>query len=132
VRLFGNTLRASYTISVELSKTTDQSNNLAEVKIMTKIIKGELEYRQFIVLEDGTEVQVRYNQDASLYEGTDVQLYEYQATEGKGDDKKQVTRYAVAVADALRAKRTSVKESVASMIASGMTAEEIVNKLAGK
>ncbi len=99
---------------------------------MTKVkaVTGTLEYRQFIVLEDGTEVRVRYNQDPALYAGTDVPLYEYKATEGKGEDKKEVTRFAVPFEQALRSKRASVKESVASMLASGLTAEEIVAKLA--
>ena len=91
---------------------------------------GKLEYRQFILLEDGTEVRVRYNQNPALYAGTDVPLYEYTAVEGKGNARKEVTRYAVPFEQALRSKRASVKDSVASMLASGLTAEEIVAKLA--
>lgn len=94
-------------------------------------IKGTLVYKQFITLEDGAEVQVRYNQNPELYAGTDVTLYEYTATEGKGDDRKEVTRYAVAIEDAKRAKRASVKDSVQSLLAQGFSAEEIVAKLAG-
>ena len=101
---------------------------------MTKAIKattGTLVYKQFIKLEDGSEVQVRYNQDPTLYAGTDTPLYAYTATEGKGDAKKEVTKYAVPFELARRATRTSTKESVSNMLASGMTAEEIVQKLAG-
>jgi len=97
----------------------------------TNTIKGSLVYKQFITLEDGNEVQVRYNQNPELYKGTDVTLYEYTATEGRGEDRKEVTRYAVAIEDAKRAKRTSVKENVQSLLAQGLTAEEIVAKLAG-
>lgn len=93
-------------------------------------VKGILEYRQFIVLEDGQEVRVRYNQDPILYQGTDVPVYEYTAKEGKGEDKTEVTRYAVPFDQALRSKRASIKESVTSMLAQGLTAEEIVAKLA--
>lgn len=99
---------------------------------MSKAIKGTLVYKQFITLADGTEVQVRYNQNPDLYKGTDVQLYEYTAKEGRGDNAREVTRYAVKVEDAKRATRATVKDSVASMLAQGMTAEEIVAKLAGK
>lgn len=94
-------------------------------------VAGTLVYKQFISLEDGTEVQVRYNQNPELYKGTEVTLYEYQATEGKGDDRKEVTRYAVAVADAKRAERTSTKAVMSSMladIASGMSADAILAK----
>lgn len=99
---------------------------------MTKVkaTQGTLEYRQFIVLEDGTDVRVRYNQDPALYEGTDVPLYAYIATEGKGDDKREVTRYAVPYEMALRAKRASVKDMLATLKAQGLTAEEIIAKLA--
>jgi hypothetical protein len=98
----------------------------------TSTIKGTLVYKQFITLDDGSEVQVRYNQDKDLYNGTDVTVYEYQASEGSGAERKQVTRYAVAVQDAIRATRTSTKESVSNMLASGLTAEQIVAKLTGK
>ena len=90
---------------------------------------GTLEYRQFIILEDGTEVRVRYNQTPELYQGTDVPLYSYTAKEGKGEDAKEVTRYAVPFEQAVRAKRSNAKETVAQMLASGLTAEEIVAKL---
>lgn len=93
------------------------------------VVKGQLEYRQFIITEDGTEVRVKYNQDPALYEGSEVTLYEYTATEGKGDDKKEVTKYAVQFDQAIRPKRASVKDTVTSLLAQGMTAEEIVAKL---
>jgi hypothetical protein len=93
------------------------------------ITKGQLEYRQFIILEDGTEVRVRYNQNPELYKGTDVPLYEYTATEGKGEDKKEVSKYAVPFDQAIRAARVGRKESVEAMLAQGLTPEEIVAKL---
>lgn len=96
------------------------------------IVDGKLVYKQFIVLDDGSELQVRYNQDASLYAGTDTTLYQYKAFVGSGDDKKEVTRYAVSVNDAIRAKKTTQKEQVNNMLASGMTAQEIVALIAGK
>lgn len=94
-----------------------------------KTLNGVLEYRQFIVLEDGTEVRVRYNQNPELYKGTDVPVYEYQAKEGKGDTAKTVTRYAVPFDQAIRARRASTKETIDSLLAQGLTAEEIVAKL---
>lgn len=97
-----------------------------------KAQNGTLVYKQFIKLEDGTELQVRYNQDPSLYAGTDVPLYAYTAKETVDGVKTEVTKYAVPVELARRANRTSVKESVSNMLASGMTAEEIVAKLASK
>lgn len=88
-------------------------------------VQGILEYRQFIILEDGTEVRVRYNQDASLYADTDITVYEYTAKEGKGEDKKEVTRYAVAFDDAIRANR-GTSDNIEAMLAKGITADEIV------
>lgn len=96
---------------------------------MSNIVNGVLEYRQFIVLEDGKEVQVRYNQDPTLYEGTDVTLYAYTAKEGKGVDAKEVTRYAVAVEDARRAKRSTAEDKILSLVAQGLTPDQIIEKL---
>lgn len=93
-------------------------------------VKGQLEYRQFIITEDGQEVRVRYNQNPELYKGTDVTLYEYTAKEGKGDEAKEVIRFAVEFDKAVRATRTSTKENIQSLLAQGLTAEEIVAKLA--
>lgn len=45
--------------------------------------------------------------------------------------KAGTSTYAVAVSDFIPKKRVSAKESITSMLASGMTAEEIVQKLAG-
>jgi hypothetical protein len=97
-----------------------------------KAVKGTLVYKQFIALEDGTEVQVRYNQKPELYAGTDTQLFEYTAKETVDGQKVEVTKYAVKVEDAVRAKRQTTKETVSNLLASGKTAEEIVAILAGK
>lgn len=97
-----------------------------------KAITGKLVYKQFIQLEDGTEVQVRYNQDPSLYTGTDTPLYQYTAKETIDGVKQEVQKYAVPVELAKRATRTSTKETISNMLAQGLTAEEIVAKLAGK
>jgi len=91
-------------------------------------INGSLVYKQFISLDDGSEVQVRYNQNPDLYAGTDVQVYGYTATEGKGDDKKEVQKYAVAVADAIRASKVSKVDNILADIASGMSATDIAAK----
>lgn len=96
-----------------------------------KTIKGQLEYRQFIVLEDGTEVRVRYNQNPELYKGTDVQVYAYKATEGKGDNKKEVTKYAVPFEQAIRARKATTKDTIKGLMAQGLTAEEVLAKLVG-
>ncbi len=90
---------------------------------------GTLEYRQFIILEDGTEVRVRYNQNPELYKGTDVPVYQYTAKEGKGEDAKEVTRYAVPFEQALRAAKAKTGDKVEAMLAQGLTAEEIVAQL---
>lgn len=91
-------------------------------------ISGKLVYKQFIELADGTEVQVRYNQNPDLYAGTDVTVYDYIATEGKAENKKEVTKYAVAVADAIRASKTSKVDNMLADIASGMSAKDILAK----
>lgn len=96
-----------------------------------KTTAGVLEYRQFIVLDDGTEVRVRYNQNPELYKGTEVPVYEYTAKEGKGENAKEVTRYAVPFEQAIRAGRVSTKETIKSLKAQGLTAEEILAKIAG-
>jgi hypothetical protein len=91
--------------------------------------KGQLEYRQFIILEDGTEIRVRYNQNPELYKGTDVPLYEYEAKEGKGDNAVTVKRFAVPFEQAVRASRAKTGDKVEAMLAQGLTAEEIVAQL---
>lgn len=103
-----------------------------------KIIKGNrLEYRQFIVNDEGLDIQVRYNQDIELYKGTDVTVYEYTASEGskKKGTYKEVTRYAVAIDDAIRATRTSVKQAmqdrVDNLLAQGLITDEVAQALLG-
>lgn len=107
---------------MQLFKRTEVYNIMTK----SKVISGVLEYRQFIVLEDGTDVRVRYNQNPALYEGTDVQVYSYTAKEGKGEDAKEVTRYAVPFNDAIRAKRATTRDSIASLQAQGLSADEIL------
>jgi len=98
-------------------------------KSNNKIVNGKLVYKQFIQLDDGTEVQVRYNQAPELYEGTDVTLYAYDAKASKGSTDT-VTKYAVAIEDAKRAKRASVAEQMQSLLKQGLTPEQIVAKFA--
>lgn len=98
-------------------------------KAQKNVIKGKLEYRQFIILDDGSELRVRYNQDKSLYDGTDIQVYEYQAYEGSGDTRKEVTRYAVAYDQALRASKKTISDKITSLKASGLSADEILAQL---
>lgn len=112
----------------------------------SNIIKGTLEYRQYIVLEDGTEVRVNYNQNADLYKGSDIQLYEYSADEAVKDDKGNVERdangkkimqsvphYAVPFGQAIRATRVSgakaTANTVEALLAQGLTNEEVIAKL---
>ncbi len=94
-----------------------------------KATAGVLEYRQFIVLPDGQEFRVRYNQDPSLYAGTDVPLFSYKAKEGRGENAKVVERFAVPFEQAIRASRTTTKANIENLLKSGMTAEEIIAKL---
>lgn len=100
-------------------------------KLSKNITSGTLVYKQFIQLADGTELQVRYNQNPDLYAGTDVKLYSYTAREGKGDSAITVTKYAVSIDDAIRAKKTTTKDTIASLKNSGLSDTEIVAKLLG-
>jgi hypothetical protein len=102
------------------------------MKSNIKATAGRLVYKQFIALEDGTEVQVRYNQDPTLYAGTDTPIYSYKAKETINGEKVEVEKFAVPVEYAVRAKRASVKDTVNSLLSQGLTAEEIVAKLASK
>ena len=100
------------------------------------IINGTLEYRQFIILSDGTEIRVRYNQDKELYNDTDIQVYAYTAKESieNADGTKtkvDVTRYAVNYDDVIKSTRESAKAKIDNMladIASGLSASEILAK----
>ena len=102
------------------------------MKSNKKIIDGTLVYKQFIVLEDGTELQVRPKQDISKYSDY-VTIYAYGAKKGKGETAEEVTCYAVAVEDAIRAERKSSKQAisdkVSAMQAQGLTPEQILAQL---
>ena len=83
--------------------------------------------RKLFVEHNGKLVEVKQIEDATDYP-KGVTVYTKEAV--KGATKGQAL-YAVAVEDFIPKKRKSSKESIQSMLANGMTAEEIVAKLAG-
>lgn len=93
---------------------------MANVKV-TSII------RKLYVEDNGKLVEVKQIDNAADY-GKAVTVYTKEAAKGA---TKGTTLYAVGVADFVPKKRASTKESVQSMLASGLTAEQIVAKLAG-
>ena len=83
--------------------------------------------RKLFVEHNSKLVEVKQIEDATEYpKGTTV--YTKEAAKGA---KAGSTLYAVAVEDFIPKKRKSSKESIQSMLANGMSAEEIVAKLAG-
>ena len=83
--------------------------------------------RKLYVEHNGTLVEVKQVEDVAEYPKS-VTVYSKELVKGA---KAGTTTYAVAVEDFIPKKRTSTKESVQSMLANGLTAEEIVQKLAG-
>ena len=83
--------------------------------------------RKLFIENDGKLVEVKDSIDPSDYP-KGVTIYTKDAAKGKD---KGTPLYAVAVEDFIPKKRKSSKESIQSMLANGMTAEEIVAKLAG-
>ena len=83
--------------------------------------------RKLYVEHNGKLVEVKDHIDPSDYP-KGVTVYTKEAAKGKEAGK---ALYAVAVEDFIPKKRKSSKESIQSMLANGMTAEEIVAKLAG-
>lgn len=84
--------------------------------------------RKLFVEHNGKLVEVKEIDNLDIY-GPDVTIYAKEAVKGATKGK---LIHAVAVADYKRAPRASTKQTVEQMLASGMTAEEIVAKLAGK
>lgn len=83
--------------------------------------------RKLYVNHDGQEVEVKQIDNPEDYPKT-VLIFSKELV--KGAKKGQVT-YCVPVADYVPKKRVSVKESVASMLAQGMSHADIVAKLTG-
>lgn len=83
--------------------------------------------RKLYVEHNGTLVEVKTVEDVADYPKSTT-VYSKELVKGA---KKGTTIYAVAVEDFIPKKRTSTKESVQTMLANGLTAEEIVQKLAG-
>lgn len=102
------------------------------MKNTRKTVHGVLVYKQFIALDDGTEIQVRPKQDINKY-GDDVTIYAYNAKKGKGKTAENITCYAVAIDDAIRAERKSTKQATAdkvlAMKAQGLSPDEIIAQL---
>lgn len=118
-------------------------------------VKGQLIYMQFISIDEnikddeinnsniieyiksGSLLRVRYNQKPELYSDTGVTVYEYEAKEGKGDDAKTVTRYAVAIENAKKAPKKTMaqtkaeveqeqRDAIKSMQEQGLSDKEII------
>lgn len=90
-------------------------------------VKVDAIIRKLYVEANGTLVEVKQVEDVSEYPKSTT-VYSKELVKGA---KAGTTTYAVAVEDFIPKKRTSTKESVQSMLANGLTAEEIVQKLAG-
>lgn len=82
--------------------------------------------RKLYVEHKGQLVEVKQIDNPEDY-AKGVTVYSKEAAKGAS---KGATLYAVSVEDFIPKKRKSSKESIQSMLASGMTAEEIVAKLA--
>ena len=82
--------------------------------------------RKLFVEHKGQLVEVKQIDNPEDY-AKGVTVYSKEAAKGAS---KGTTLYAVAVEDFIPKKRKSSKESIQSMLASGMTAEEIIAKLA--
>ena len=93
---------------------------MTTVKVTSIIRKLYVEY-------NGDLVEIKDHIDPSDYP-KGVTIYTKEAAKGKD---KGTPLYAVAVEDFIPKKRKSSKESIQSMLANGMSAEEIVAKLAG-
>ena len=83
--------------------------------------------RKLYVQHNDKLVEVKQIDNVEDY-AKSVTIYTKEAVKGA---TKGTTLYAVAVEDFIPKKRKSSKESIQSMLASGMTAEQIVTKLAG-
>lgn len=94
---------------------------------MSKTVKVESIIRKLYVEANGQLVEVKQIDNIDDYPKS-VTVYSKELVKGA---KAGTTTYAVAVEDFIPKKRVSTKESVSNMLASGMTAEEIVAKLAG-
>ena len=94
---------------------------------MTKTTNVTSIIRKLYVSVDDTLVEVKQIDNPEDY-GKDVTVFTKEAVKGASKGTKL---YCVAVADFVPKKRVSTKESVQSMLASGMTAEQVVAKLAG-
>ncbi len=95
---------------------------------MAKEVKVTSIIRKLYVEDNGNLVEVKQIDNAADYAKT-VTVYTKEASKGA---KAGTTLYAVSVADFIPKKRVSTKVSVESMLASGMSAKEIVAKLSGK
>lgn len=94
---------------------------------MAKTITVQSIIRKLYVEANGQLVEVKQIDNVDDYPKT-VTVYTKELVKGA---KAGQSIYCVAVADFIPKKRVSTKESVANMLASGMTAEQIVAKLAG-
>ena len=93
---------------------------------MSKEVKVQNIIRKLYVEANGNLVEVKQIDNPEDY-AKSVTVYSKEAVKGKAAGTKL---FAVSVEDFVPKKRASTKESVQSMLASGMSAEAIVAKLA--
>lgn len=84
--------------------------------------------RKLYVEDNGKEVQVKQIDNPEDY-GKGVKIYTKEAAKGVSKGK---AIFAVSVEDFIPKKRTSQRESVEAMLASGLSADEIVARLTAK
>lgn len=94
---------------------------------MAKTITVQSIIRKLYVEANGNLVEVKQIDNVDDYPKT-VTVYTKQLVKGS---KAGQSTYCVAVEDFIPKKRVSTKESVANILASGLSAEEIVAKLRG-
>jgi len=92
---------------------------------MTKTTNVNAIIRKLYVEANGQLIEVKQVEDVSEYPKTTTV---YSKTLVKGAKAGQTT-YAVAVEDFIPKKRTSAKESIQSLMAQGLSAEEILARL---
>lgn len=94
---------------------------------MAKEVKVSNIIRKLYVEANGNLLEIKDHIDPNDYP-KDTTVYVKEAAKGANKGEKL---YAVAVADFIPKKRVSTAMSVQSMLASGMSADDIVKKLAG-
>ena len=101
---------------------------MTKAKATVQELETKPKYYYYIV-QDGQEVKVQRDVELDKFKDKDVTLYHYTVVDKAG---ATVDKYAITL-DEYKANKPprATKESVQSMLASGMTPEQIVAKIAG-